>query len=152
MRSLPLAAVLLLSSCTSREPPPAAPVVSAPSTSSTSSTASAPTSPAPPVTRPAPAMTTMSGAKPDEPITLRGRVSKTPWQHMMTGVPGKSDAYFDLGGGKEQTVVYWKAPPSCAGDVEVVGTVLEVKGASKGGKADEIRELHVDVSSARCVE
>ncbi len=127
MRHAPLAAALLLSassSCTSTEPMPAR----------------------------APSATTMAGAKPGAAITLRGRVSSTPWQHLMTGVPGKADAYFDLGGGSEQTVVYWKDPPKCSGDVEVTGKVLEVKGASKGSKADEVREPQVDVESARCVE
>jgi hypothetical protein len=88
---------------------------------------------------------------------VRGRVSKTPWQHMITGVPGKTSAYFDLDGGKGQTVVYWKNAPACAGDIEVTGTVLEVRGASKRpgereSKADEsVRELQLDVTSTRCL-
>jgi hypothetical protein len=137
MRNAPLAAVLLCASCTAPEPPPRA----AAATES-----------------PPPIATTMVGAQPGAPITLRGRVSETPWQHMMGGVSGKSDAYFDLAGGKEQTVVYWKSPPTCTGDVVVTGAVLEVKGASKrprGGdtKAEEsYRELHVDVEQARCAD
>ena len=133
MRTLPLAAALLsCASCTTPEPQPSVP-------------------------SPTPAATTMVGARPEAPITLRGRVSETPWQHMMTSVAGKSDAYFDLAGGKEQTVVYWKDPPTCAGDVIVSGKVLEVSGPAKaGGPERKIyephRELHVDVEDARCAD
>lgn len=128
MRSAPLAAAVLLSACTAPSPASAPP-------------------PSPPSPR---ATTTLDGARPGDAITLRGRVSSTPWQHLMGRVEGKSDAYLDLAGGREQTVVYWRAPPSCPGDVEVTGTVLEVAGTAKGSKGEGVRELHVDVSAARC--
>lgn len=126
MRQAPLAAALLLSlaACTSREPTPAR----------------------------TPAKTTMRDAPPGSTITLRGRVSSTPWQHLILDVPGKSDGYFDLDGGSEQTVVYWKDPPTCAGAMIVTGKVIEANGLSKGGKGGEMRELQVDVASARCEE
>lgn len=103
--------------------------------------------------------TTLVGATPGAPITLRGRISERPWQHLMDHLPGKTTAYFDLEGGKEQTVVYWVAPPTCPGDVIVEGTVHEVRGGSKrpGGDGEtkapaDYRELHVDVDSVRCAE
>lgn len=73
-------------------------------------------------------------------------------QAPLADVPGKSDGYFDLDGGSEQTVVYWKDPPTCAGAMIVTGKVIEANGLSKGGKGGEIRELQVDVGSARCEE
>jgi hypothetical protein len=88
-------------------------------------------------------------------VTLRGRVSDTPWQHMMTSVPGKEPAYFDLDD-ERQTVVYWTLPPACRGDIEVTGTVIEAKGPGKrpgGGQSSEVVvERHVDVATARCVD
>lgn len=54
------------------------------------------------------AVTTMNGAREGHTITLRGKVSTSPWQHLMSGVQDKQEAYFDLQGGKEQTIVYWK--------------------------------------------
>ena len=128
MRQAPLAAALLLSSsllaCSAREPTPAR----------------------------TPPMTTMRDAAPGSTITIRGRASSTPWQHMILDVPGKSDGTFDLEGGSEQTIVYWKDPPTCAGAMIVTGKVLEANGARRGGKGGEIRELQLDVESARCVE
>jgi hypothetical protein len=57
------------------------------------------------------AVTTMNGVHEGQSITLRGKVSTSPWQHLMSGVQDKQEAYFDLQGGKEQTIVYWKEPP-----------------------------------------
>ena len=100
----------------------------------------------------------MSTWKPGATITVRGRVSQIIWQHIMTGVEGKKSAYFDLDGEKsQQTVVYWKDPPTCNGTIEVTGKVLEVRGGSKrpGGatKVDEsYSELQIDVEHARCVD
>jgi hypothetical protein len=100
------------------------------------------------------AVATMSGAHEGQSITLRGRVATDPWQHLMSGVQDKQEAYFDLGGGKEQTIIYWKAPPACAGEIVITGKVIAVRGQSKGprGEASNIEELHVDVESARCLE
>jgi hypothetical protein len=100
------------------------------------------------------AVTTMSGAHEGQSITLRGRVATAPWQHLMSGVQDKQEAYFDLGAGKEQTVIYWKDPPACSGEMVVTGKVIAVRGQSKGPKGAEsnIEELHVDVATARCLE
>jgi len=103
--------------------------------------------------------TSLVGATPGAPISLRGRISERPWQHLIDLIPGKTAAYFDLEGGKEQTVVYWVAAPTCPGDVIVEGTVHEVRGGSKRPGGDgatkapaDYRELHVDVDSVRCAE
>lgn len=100
------------------------------------------------------AVTTMTGAHEGQSITLRGKVSTSPWQHLMSGVPDKQEAYLDLQGGKEQTIVYWKEPPACAGEVVVTGKVIAVRGQSKGPKGEEsnVEELHVDVATVRCME
>ncbi len=103
-------------------------------------------------------VTTMTGAKDGASIRLRGRVSTIVWQHLTTSVAGKKLAYFDLAGGGEQTIVYWKEPPACVGDVEVTGRAIEVRGPSKRAHARETKvddsyaELHVDVDSVHCVE
>ena len=97
------------------------------------------------------AVTTMKGAHEGQSITLRGRVSTSPNQHLMSGVQDKQEAYFDLSGG-EQTVIYLKDPPACSGEIVVTGKVIAVRGQAKGGKGDEhaIEELHVDVATTRC--
>lgn len=99
------------------------------------------------------AVTTMNGAHEGQSITLRGRVSTSPNQHLMSGVQDKQEAYFELGHG-EQTVIYWKEAPACAGEVVVTGKVIAVRGHSKGPKDDDhvIEELDVDVATARCLE
>jgi len=93
--------------------------------------------------------TTMAGAKAGDTITLRGRVSEEPAQHLMTGVAGKAEAYFDLAG-KEQIIVYWTAPPNCAKDVIVTGKVIEQHGESRTKAGERYTELQVDVDSVRC--
>ena len=100
------------------------------------------------------AVTTMHGAHEGQTITLRGKISTSPWQHLTSGVADKQEAYLDLQGGKEQTIVYWKTPPACAGEVVVTGKVIAVRGQSKGPKGEEsnIEELHVDVATARCID
>lgn len=91
-------------------------------------------------------------------VTTRGKVSTIIWQHMMTTVKGKKHAYFDVDGETTQTVVYWRAPPTCSGLVEVTGKVIELRGSPKkqGQKESKVddtySELHLDVESARCVD
>jgi outer membrane protein OmpA-like peptidoglycan-associated protein len=89
-------------------------------------------------------------------VVVRGRVSKMPNQHLMGGVAGKRDFYFDVTGGS-QTVVYAAALPACGGELELRGKVLEVRGGSKRpGEASKVgssySELHVDVDDARCID
>ncbi len=87
-------------------------------------------------------------------ITLRGRISRIPWQHligMFDGYP--MNDYFDIEGGS-QIVIYFKESITCTGPVEVRGTVVEVGGGSKRpGKADATyKELHLLVDSWKCIE
>jgi hypothetical protein len=84
-------------------------------------------------------------------VTLTGRISKIPWQHMMGGVPGKSSQYFDLEDGN-QIVIYITGELKCPDRIELTGVVVEVSGPGKGSKAEETyREWQLDVSRWRCL-
>ena len=89
-------------------------------------------------------------------LSAVGSISDKPWQHVMGVVPGKNAEYFDLSS-EMQTVIYVAGPVDCAGQVEVEGMVMEVTAPSKRpGKlpsksGGEHRELHLDVSSFRCL-
>lgn len=85
-------------------------------------------------------------------VTIRGRLSDTPWQHMIGNVPGKQPAYLDLDD-KHQTVIYWAKPLACRGMLELTGTVIEVRGPEKRPRpGHEVVERHLDVITARCVD
>src|SRR5262245_56071183 len=75
---------------------------------------------------------------PGSHVELRGRISDTPWAHMMTNVDGKQPAYFDHDGDR-QTVIYWSSPPRCPnhGDIVIAGTVIEARGESKRRPSDD---------------
>jgi hypothetical protein len=91
---------------------------------------------------------------PGSTARLRGRISDKPWEHMMTNVPGKRPEYFDYAAGK-QVVVYWVNEPSCRGEIEITGTVIEASGPAKRAKSDPpgvFTELSLDVATARCVD
>jgi hypothetical protein len=149
-----LAAVaLLLGGCPSREAPAPAPtpaVVSVPAASIGPAPSTLPSAdPTPPNAR---RENDPSKWKPGETIIARGRVSNLHAQRVMTSVPGKKEAEFQLAGSHTPAAIYWRQAPSCSGDIEITGKVLEVK-ASPGGKAgDDYRDLQLDVTSARCVE
>lgn len=89
-------------------------------------------------------------------LSAVGSISDKPWQHVMGVVPGKRAEYFDLSS-EMQTVIYVAGPVDCSGQIEVDGTVMEVTAPSKRpGKlpsksGGEHRELHLDVSSFRCL-
>jgi hypothetical protein len=85
-------------------------------------------------------------------VTLRGRVSDTPMQAFVQGIPGKTEAFFDYEPG-EKIVIYWVSAPACRGEIEITGTVKIESGRSKRQDAVEPMEQRVvDVHSARCVE
>jgi hypothetical protein len=88
-------------------------------------------------------------------VTVRGTISDKPWAHMMTNVPGKQSEYFDLDA-KHQTVIYWAAPITCPGEIEITGTVIEASGPGKRRGDSEppytFTERSVDVDTARCVD
>src|SRR5688572_437612 len=79
---------------------------------------------APPGERP------MTLGKPGETSTIRGRVSKVIWAHMMMGVKGKTHSYFDPEGGG-QIVVYATAKLPEGALLELKGVVLEARGPPK---------------------
>ena len=87
-------------------------------------------------------------------VELSGRVSETPWQHLMANPEGYGlSYYFDVG--DFQIVVYSKSPIECPGVILVRGTVIKVQGSSKrpGTKADEsFVEYHVTADSWECRE
>ena len=105
---------------------------------------------------PLPAEVTAGPWIPGKAVVVRGRVSDTPWQHLMGHVEGKQAVYFDLEDGG-QTVVYVAIPIECPGAVQVEGEVLEVRGAAKrpGGPEtkvdDSYAERHIDVRDHRCL-
>lgn len=91
--------------------------------------------------------------QPGETVTVRGRITDKPWQHMMIGVEGKVHELLDLDDGERQIVVYWTAPPVCSGWIEVTGVVIEAKGPLKRPKpGKEYRALQLDVTAQRCVD
>jgi len=110
--------------------------------------------PEPTATTPA-TTTTRDGWREGERVMVRGRISQTPWQHMITSVEGKRAEYFDLEGGG-QTVIYARDLPPCAGTLEIEATVLRVAGPGKrpgrDTRADEYVELQLDVGAARCLD
>lgn len=86
-------------------------------------------------------------------VDLRGRVSATPWQHLMNPPPGHGEqVYFDLSDG--QTVVYARTTIPCRGGAVVRGTVMMVGGGPKrlGSKIPDeaYREVHLVATGWRC--
>lgn len=91
------------------------------------------------------------GAKVGRKVVLEGRLSMTPWQHMIHWPDGYGQiAYFDYELGR-QTVLYSKSPLDCPGFLTVWGTVLEIKGESKrpGSDAPAV-EYHILVDRFDC--
>lgn len=87
-------------------------------------------------------------------VVIEGRVSKTPYQHLIDPVAGKNIEYFDLDDG-DQIVIYVKGPIGCAGKVRLTGKVKEVVGTSKrpGSKHKErYVEYQIDVTRWQCLE
>jgi hypothetical protein len=93
------------------------------------------------------------GAKVGQKVVIEGRLSKTPWQHMIRWPEGYGEiAYFDFELGR-QTVLYAKAPVDCPGFLMVWGTVVEVRGESKrpGSDAPAV-EYHILVEKIECAK
>jgi len=87
-------------------------------------------------------------------VEIAGRVSRTPWQHMIGNPAGfPYSEYFDVG--NYQIVVYSKTPLDCPGAIIVRGTVIKLQGSSKrpGTKADEsFIEYHLAADAWECRE
>jgi hypothetical protein len=87
-------------------------------------------------------------------VTLEGRVAEAVWQHMIQGVPGKTEVYVDLDD-QTQTVAYIDPAFHCKGHIRLTGKVVELRGGSKrGGKIDdkEYVEHHLDVTRWECLD
>jgi hypothetical protein len=87
-----------------------------------------------------------------ERVELRGRVSNTPWQHLIANPEGfPHSCYFDVD--DYQIVVYSKQPIVCQGLLSVRGAVVKVQGSSQrpGTKADEtFVEYHLAADEWDC--
>ncbi|MBN2151175.1 MAG: hypothetical protein JW839_07020 [Candidatus Lokiarchaeota archaeon] len=88
----------------------------------------------------------------DKTVTVTGRISGVPWQHIVASVEGcHSSEYFDLDDGY-QIVVYLKNPITEKGRISVTGKVIGVRGGSKrpgAAKSEPYTEYHVVVDSWR---
>jgi len=87
----------------------------------------------------------LTDAKHGEAVTVEGKVSKEPWQHMIDPVAGKSAEYFDLDGGG-QIVVYAAGKLPEGQRLRLSGKALELKGTSKRpGSKEAVLERQLDV-------
>jgi hypothetical protein len=88
-----------------------------------------------------------AGAK----VTLEGRLSKVPWQHMIRWPEGYTEMYyfdFELG---QQTVLYAKTPIDCPNALTVWGQVVEIRGESKRPGSDApVVEHHLIIDRWQC--
>ena len=77
-----------------------------------------------------------------EKVSLTGSISRVPWQHISGSFKGYPyNYYFDL---KEtQIIIYTPKKIQCTGALTVYGTVVEVKGLSKGDPREAFREYHL---------
>ena len=86
----------------------------------------------------------------DKQVTIKGKISKIPWQHMITTVKGYPlNEYFDLED-KTQIVIYLKEAIPERGLISITGKVVGVKGGSKkpgAAKSEPYVEYHVAVDS-----
>lgn len=85
-------------------------------------------------------------------LILVGRVSRTPWQHMIRGDLHKESAYIDLEDGG-QIVAYAGGTITCDGPVLLRGRAILTEGSSKRpGSKDICSEVQVDVGSWECLD
>jgi hypothetical protein len=85
-------------------------------------------------------------------VVVRGKISAVPWQHMVGASAEFPHAeYFDLEGGF-QIMIYAREPISCAGTLEVTGTVVAISGPGKRPSPDEPihTEYHIQVDTWKC--
>ena len=88
-------------------------------------------------------------------ITLKGKISDIPWQHMIKDVENHNHIYyFDLEDG-DQIVIYSKAEVHCSRSLLVTGEVIEVRGKSKRpSKIDDVTyvEYHIIIDDWECLD
>lgn len=84
-------------------------------------------------------------------ISLTGRVSEMPWQHLIRIEPDFPHVlYLDWEGG--QTVVYCRELPECGGPIMVTGTVILSEGSSKKpGSVDKYAEYQLLADRVECL-
>lgn len=101
---------------------------------------------------PAAAAPSFADAQKGERVTVVGKVSQMPWQHMIDVRPGKTAEYFDLPSGG-QIVVYVAGTLPPGKKLELTGKVLVIEGTSKRPGSKEVAtERQLDVESWRAVE
>jgi hypothetical protein len=84
-------------------------------------------------------------------VVLEGKVSQTPWQHMIQDLPKKVITYFDLDGGN-QIVVYTTEEIPCTGRIRLEGRVILTEGESKRpGSKEKYSEVQLDVTRWSCL-
>jgi hypothetical protein len=93
--------------------------------------------------------------KVDQKVTVTGKISNIPWQHIITTVKGYPlSEYFDLDD-KTQIVIYLKTAISERGHVAITGKVIGVKGGSKrpgAAKSEPYTEYQVAVDEWKPVK
>ncbi len=91
----------------------------------------------------------------DKEVTVTGKVSDVPWQHMIASVKGYPlSEYFDLDD-KYQIVIYLKSPINEKGRISVTGKVIGVHGGSKrpgAAKSEPYTEYHIAVDAWRLAD
>jgi hypothetical protein len=81
-----------------------------------------------------------------------GRVSTTPWQHMISAIPHKTETYIDLEDGS-QTVAYFGGRIACAERVLLEARVVLIEGRSKRpGAKETASEVQLDVERWTCLD
>ena len=86
-------------------------------------------------------------------ITLKGKISETPWQHMIdTSHNFENIYYLDLEGG-DQIVFYSKEPVICSSVIRIEGKVIRVIGKSKRPGSDTtFIEYQIVAEKWECLE
>lgn len=89
-----------------------------------------------------------------EKITLTGKISKIPWQHLIQFFSDREHInYFDLENG-EQIVIYSREPITYIGKMKINGEVILTKGSSKRPqkiKDETYQEYQLLVDSWECL-
>jgi hypothetical protein len=91
----------------------------------------------------------------DKHVTINGKISNLPWQHMIASVKGfPMSEYFDLED-RTQIVIYSKNAIPERGLISITGKVIGVKGGSKrpgAAKSEPYVEYHVAVDSWKPID
>ena len=86
-------------------------------------------------------------------VFLTGRISDTPWQHIVANTPEYPNSYyFDIK--DSQIIIYSASAIDCSEQLNIYGTVIEVKGLSKHAESedDTFTEYHITIDKWECDE